>query len=42
MMSDFKELLSEFNAHSVEFLIVGAHGPADFEGEPVDVGAELR
>lgn len=28
MMSDFKELLSEFNAHSVEFLIVGAHALA--------------
>ncbi|MCB9385277.1 MAG: nucleotidyltransferase [Bryobacterales bacterium] len=27
-MSDFKELLSEFNAHNVEFLIVGAHALA--------------
>ena len=28
MTSDFKELLSEFNAQSVEFLVVGAHALA--------------
>jgi hypothetical protein len=28
MSSDYKELLAEFNAHSVEFLIVGAHALA--------------
>lgn len=28
MHPDFKELLSEFNAHSVEYLVVGAHALA--------------
>ncbi len=28
MSSDFKELLSEFNAHEVEFIVVGAHALA--------------
>ena len=28
MSSDFKELLAEFNAHAVEFIVVGAHALA--------------
>ena len=28
MNSDFRDLLAEFNAHSVEFLVVGAHALA--------------
>ncbi|MCA9623021.1 MAG: nucleotidyltransferase [Myxococcales bacterium] len=28
MSSDFKELLAEFNAHGVEFIVVGAHALA--------------